>query len=157
MTFAKKSDRPVPAGRRLENNYNKTSKYGRRFNSKPADEGTRLGELEAARAKLGGLIQTYANLLANTTLAENRTTQEREAQKGLLLSMLPAAGELDEKNVLEGTHSLLAAVINASVLLHDQLNKLKYENFILNQKIEKMADKAKQPEESDVKNEPASS
>lgn len=84
------------------------------------------------------LIESYAKLLTDTTLPENRSAEASENQRNVLDALPKAAAELDMRNVMEGTQSILIAVLSSSLILRDQVNKLKYQNYFLNQKVQQL-------------------
>jgi len=136
-----RTDKIAPEGKRLGRNRNQISRYADQSQLAARNEGARLAALEKARGHLGDLIRVYAKTLMSTTLTENRSVQDNEAQKQLLNDIPLSAFDLDSRNLGEGTMSVLAALLNASVLQRDQINKLRYQNFILNKKVQNLKDK----------------
>lgn len=131
-----KPEKLMPEGRRLEKGIRPVSKYANMQSGR--EEARRLADLEKSRLKLGLLIESYAKLLTDTTLPENRSAEASENQRNVLDSLPKAAAELDMRNVMEGTQSILIAVLSSSLILRDQVNKLKYQNYFLNQKVQQL-------------------
>lgn len=128
---------PVPEGRRLERGVMPAkSKYANNDPNSARNEGKRLAELEAARTKLGVVIEQYAKGLLDKTVPENRSEQDREKQKNVIDALPGLASELDFRNATEGTLSLIQTLLNSVVVLRDQQNKLRYQNYFINQKHE---------------------
>ena len=124
------TDKLVPEGRRLDKGLMRPpSKY---LNG-PAQAGQRLAELEKARQKMGLAIDSYAKLLVDSTLPQNRLSQDKDRQKNTLDSLPKLAAELDTRNLNEGTQTLVATLLNSIFVLRDQINTLKWQVYHLNQ------------------------
>ena len=98
----------------------------------------RQKELEDARDKMFVLVKNYADLLGNKRLSKNKTVNEKSHQESLLKTLPELAAELDLRNRNEGTHTLLAMCLNSIIVLRDDNNNLRSQNFILNKKMEEL-------------------
>jgi hypothetical protein len=124
----------TPAGRRLNAGRKSESKWAGRNPNVARDEAKRAAELEKARDRLGDLIEKYIKILTDKTLPENRTTKQKEYQKELMGRIPQAAAELDLRNVKEGSMSIFTSVMNTMLVLRDEINKVRYQNFFVNKK-----------------------
>ena len=94
------SNRPVPAGRRLEQGVSKKSKWAGTDPNAARDEARRLAELDRSRDKLGNLVDVYVKLLTDKTLPKKRSVKQQERQREVLDALPFAAAELDVRNIL---------------------------------------------------------
>lgn len=85
-----------------------------------------LRDLEDAREALFQKIIEYKDLLKSKVLMSNRTDMERQRISELTQEINTAAFDLDGKNFGEGTLTLNAAALNSIVLLHGQINELRF-------------------------------
>ncbi len=139
MAEHQRREKIVGEGRRLDKGIRpQPSKFIAANQNSGKDEAKRLSDLEKARKNLGTLVESYAKLLVDTTLPENRSVKDRDLQRDTLDALPKAAAELDTKNIHEGTQSLLITVLSSTFVLRDQINKLKLQNYFLNQKVQKL-------------------
>jgi hypothetical protein len=129
-----KSTKPTPPGRRLEGGIAQKSRWAGRDPNAARDEAKRSTELEKARDTLGNLLEGFIKLLTNKTLSKNRSRRERDYQKELLARIPPAAAELDLRNVKEGSMSIFTTAMNSLLVLRDEINNLRFQNYFLNKK-----------------------
>lgn len=103
----------------------------------PRAEAQRLADLEKARNKLGDLINQYKQvLITDKKLPENRTQIEKTAQYDIISSIYGAVEELDLRNVGEGTMVAIATCLHTGLILRDESNKLRFQNYYLSKTVE---------------------
>lgn len=115
-------------GRRLEGGVNSKSKWG-------GHEAKKLAELEKSRDRLSNLVSKYIELLTDKTLPSNKSQQDKENQRKILDEIASSALELDILNVREGTTSVFLTSLNSVLVLRDELNKTRYQNYLLDKEI----------------------
>lgn len=131
-----KNNKPTPPGRRLEGGISQKSKWAGRDPNAARDEAKRSAELETARDKLGTLVEGFIKLLTDKTLAKNRSRRERDYQRELTSRIPLAAAELDLRNVKEGSMSIFTTAANGLLVLRDEINNLRFQNYFLNKKVD---------------------
>lgn len=107
----------------------------------------RNAELENIREGLLNLILEYKAILGKSTLIQNLTQPDRQKLGKLMEGINSMATELSNKNLGEGALVLGAAGLNSVLLLHEEINQLKYHNFFLTKRVEVIeeANKIKEP------------
>lgn len=98
-------------------------------------------DLEDTRNRLINFLLEYKNMLGQTTLLQNMTQQEKINTTKLLESINTSAIDLNNRNVGEGTLALGVSALNCILLLHEEINQLKYHNFYLTKRIEQLENK----------------
>jgi hypothetical protein len=131
-----KSNKPTPQGRRLEAGQQKRSRWANHNPNSAKEEAQRSAELEKARDALGSLLESFIKLLTSKTLAKNRTRKERDYQKDLMSRIPLSAAELDVRNVKEGSMSIFTTAMNSLLVLRDEINNLRFQNYFLNKKVD---------------------
>lgn len=101
----------------------------------------RQKELEDIRDKMFAAINEYAALLSDKRLTENKSINDKDAQSRLLEKLPQLASEVDLRSRSEGTHALLTVCLNSIVLMRDDNNRLRFQNFELNKRLGELENK----------------
>lgn len=107
----------------------------------------RMSELEDAREELMEKLLKYKDVLNSKVLMGNRTELEKKEISALTNAINVAAVNLDNKNLGEGSMTLNVAALNAILMLHGQVNELRWLLYGLQKKINESEDTNTQPEE----------
>lgn len=127
------------------------SKYRQPVNV--ADENRRLQELEDVREELMGALLKYKNLLSDKVLLANKTEMEKKEMQSVLTAISNLASNLNEKNVGEGNMTVSVAALNAILVLHGQVNELRWRMHSLYNKVYSTSPDSPQPSEGDTPSE----
>lgn len=92
-------------------------------------------ELNAAKDKLTQAVLEYRGLLKDTTLPRNQSQDQKKYRNRVLHDLNSYAGDLEELNVGEGIFSLAFLALHSIVLMNDEINELKFNNFMLYKKV----------------------
>lgn len=133
--------------RRL-NGGQKTSKWATK-GSIARDEAKRAAELEKSRERLAEALDQFIKFLTDTTLPENRSVSEREQQTKLLASLPRLGSDLNKRNLEEGSMVIASTCLNSILVLRDEINKLKYQNYFLKKRVDELESKFKDPQKED--------
>lgn len=95
----------------------------------------RLADLEKAREELMEKLLQYKEVLNSKVLMSNRTELEKRDVSTLTNAINAAAVELDNRNLGEGSMTLNVAALNAILMLHGQINELRWLLYGLQKKI----------------------
>jgi hypothetical protein len=95
----------------------------------------RLAELEDAREELMEKLLKFKEVLNSKVLMANRTELEKREISTLTNAINSAAVELDNKNLGEGSMTLNVAALNAILMLHGQVNELRWLLYGLQKKV----------------------
>jgi len=121
---------------------------------KARDEARRSAQLEKAREQLAEVIDSYIKFLTDKTLPKNRSLKDRERQTQVLGSLPSLAAELNRKNVEEGSMVVASTCLNSVLVLRDETNKLRYENYFLNSRVDELTKRLDELEARIPKEEP---
>jgi len=101
-----------------------------------SDAARRHRELESAREQLMQKLMGYKDLLNDKVLMSNRSELEKKEIQGLLGAINVFSSELNDKNVGEGSLTLAVAALNAVLILHGQINELRWRQYEMHKKLE---------------------
>lgn len=150
-----KHNRVMSNERRLNPGGKPKSKFEKRKDS-ARDEARRAAELEKARNNLAEGLDQYIKFLTDKTLPENRTMGDRDTQTKVLNGLPKLATELNKRNIEEGSMVIASTCLNSILVLRDEINKLRYQNYFLNKKVDELTEKLdapkaeEKPEEQEV-------
>lgn len=113
----------------------------------PSEAARRNADLERSREKLMEAVMAYKDLLSETILLANRTQPEKKALNDLLADLNKLSLEVDTRNVGEGSRVLSSAALNSILLLHDEINQLKFHNYYLTKRVEELEEKQSEEKE----------
>ena len=127
-------------------------------NKAASQQAARLREIENVREQLFKDIESYRKLLNDQVLLGNKSELEKRNVDGLLKSISGLSVELNEKNIGEGGLTLAVSALNAILILHGQINELRWRLYETHKKVqalteEKAEDKVEPTEESENKEE----
>lgn len=117
--------------------------------SKMFGEGPELTQEQAEKSAAIGRIKDrfsqsvleYRGLLKDTTLERNKTQAQRDFQTRVLQDLNKHAGDLEQINVGEGIFSLAFIALHSLLLQHDEINSLKFQNYMLHKQIKSLESK----------------
>lgn len=120
---------------------NKRSKYANLGQRAPQGQdksisGQDLKDLERVRDGLMENLLKYKELLESKVLLSNKTEMEKKELKTIVSVLGQYASELDTKNIGEGSSTLNAAALNCILLLHGQVNELRWRVYELHKRID---------------------
>lgn len=102
----------------------------------PTQEHARqANKVEKARNSLHVAIDKYRKILKDSTLPKNKDKQSKEHQMQMFSDINHFATELELINVGEGFMTLAITALNSIVVMHDEINELKFQNYMLHKKI----------------------
>lgn len=110
----------------------KRSKYQQ---SSPNNLGLKVGQLEKTREKLMEAILEYKNQLQSKILIQNMSSQEKGKMTITLDAINDLGQQLNTQNQAEGSLVLAITSLNAILMMHNEINELKYEIYLLNDKL----------------------
>ena len=118
------SDKIAPAGRRLGGDMvnGGKSKYAGKNPNAARESAKRLADLEKARDELGGLLNSYIQLLTDKVLPTEQTASNKKAQQDTLEAIPRTAALLDSKNLGEGSAVVFSTCLS-SILVQPKRNK----------------------------------
>lgn len=91
--------------------------------------------IEDVRDELYRGVSEYRALFADKRLPDNRSPKDKEYRSNLFAKLNDLAGELNNYNLPEGTTALAITALNQVLMMRDEMNKLEYQNAVLNKKI----------------------
>jgi hypothetical protein len=101
------------------------------------EQAKQVNKLEKARDNLHNALAAYRSLLKDTTLSDNKGHKEKTLQMQVFSDLNQMAGDLEVLNMGEGLLSLTITSLNSILTLRDEINQLRFQNFMLNKKLNK--------------------
>jgi hypothetical protein len=107
----------------------------------------RNADLENTRDQLMQHLLEFKKILGKPTLIQNLTQPEKQAISKLMEDINSTAIDLSNKSLGEGALVMGTAALNSILLLHEEINQLKFHNFYLTKRVESLETSPKQKDE----------
>lgn len=107
----------------------------------PVEKAQLASNLEKVREKLMESLESYKKILDDTFLLENKSALEKKGISDNLNNIIARATSLNSVSAGEGDAIINMALLNALLIVNNNLNTLKYEVYYLSEDIKKLAEK----------------